>query len=414
MEAAVAVASTASRPGGEATAGGNRPPVLAFLTDEQSEAALRGGLGPLVEDLQIRRGGIATACRAMEREPTPHVLIVDVSGIEDPALALDELAAVCEPDVRVLVVGDRNDLPLYRRLTQEFAVNEYIYKPLTRDHVARLFGPALAGAVVERESSGRGGRVIAVLGARGGTGATTLAANLALSVAGATRGHVALVDLNLRGGTVGLSLGIKPGSGLRVALEEPDRVDALFLDRAAIPVADRVRVIAAEEPMESNPTTTAESARRLLELLRDRFNTIVVDLPSPPGPTERAVLNAARQVLITFGPDVAGVRDALALKRMVATQGAGAHALLVLNNAGMPGGLSEQLIEEALGGRPDCVLPWLPKQMIRALNLGQPAVQASATYRRSLAPLVREVSGTAVERSRSSLFGWFRRGDRRA
>ncbi|HEV7265139.1 MAG TPA: hypothetical protein VGN83_09495 [Falsiroseomonas sp.] len=410
----MAVASTATRPATDSAAGSNRPAVLAFLTDEQSEVALRGGLGPLVEDLQIRRGGIASACRAMEREPTPHVLIVDVSGIEDPALALEELASVCEPDVRVLVVGDRDELPLYRRLTQELGVHEYIYKPLTRDHVARLFGPAIAGAVVERDGDGRGGRVIAVLGARGGTGASTLAVNLALSVAGATRGHVALVDLNLRGGTIGLSLGIKPGSGLRVALEEPDRVDALFLERAAIPVADRVRVIAADEAMESNPTTTAESARRLLALLRHRFNTIVVDLPSPPGPTERAVLSAARQVLITFGPDVAGVRDALALKRMVATQGSAGHSLLVLNHAGMPGGLSAQLIEEALGGPPDCTLPWLPKQIIRAMNLGQPAMAASATFRRALEPLVREVSGAAAERRKSSLFGWLRRGERRA
>jgi pilus assembly protein CpaE len=411
-------ANLASRPAADAAsgagAGADRPPILAYLTDEQSESALRGGLGPLVEDLQIRRGGITAACRAMEREATPRVLIVDVSGVEDPALALDELATVCEPDVRVLVVGDRNELPLYRRLTQELGVHEYIYKPLTRDHVARLFGPAIAGAVVERESGGRGGRVIAVCGARGGSGATTLATNLALAVAGASHRHVALVDLNLRGGTMGLSLGIKPGSGLRVALEQPDRVDALFLERAAIPVAERVRVIAADEPMETNPTTTAESVRRLLELLRHRFNTIVVDVPCPPGPAERAVLSAARQVLITFGPDVAGVRDALAMKRMVTTQGSNGHAMLVLNNAGLPGGLSAQLIEEALGGRPDCVVPWLPKQLVRALNLGQPAVSASATFRRALAPLVREVSGTAVERRRSSLFSWLGCGDRGA
>lgn len=406
-------ANLANRTGAEA-AGADRPPVVAYLTDEQSEAALRGGLGPLVEELQIRRGGIAAAVRAMEREPTPRVLIVDVSGIEDPAVELDALAGVCEPDVRVLVVGDRDDLPLYRRLTHELGVHEYIYKPLTRDHVARLFGPAIAGAVVERDGSGRGGRIVAVCGARGGSGATTIAGNLALAVAGASRGHVALVDLHLRGGTLGLSLGIKPGSGLRIALEHPDRVDALFLERAAIPVAERVRVIAAEEPMETNPEATAESVRRLLELLRHRFNTIVVDLATPPGMAERAVLAAARQVLIPFGPDVAGIRDALAMRRVVATQGNGAHALLVLNRAGIPGGLSTQLVEEGLNGRPDCVLPWLPKPMLKALNLGKPALHESAAFRRALSPLVREVSGAAVERRRASLLGWLGLGERRA
>jgi pilus assembly protein CpaE len=405
-------ASLASRAGTESGAP-DRTQVIAFLVDEQSEAALRGGLSALVEDLQVRRGGVAAATRAMEREPTPRVLIVDVAGIADPTAELEALAAVCEPDVRVLVVGDRDELPLYRRLTQELGVHEYIYKPLTRDHVARLFGPAIAGAVVDRDPVGRGGRVVAVCSARGGAGATTIASNLALEIASATRGHVALVDLHLRGGTVGLSLGVKPGSGLRIALEHPDRVDALFLERAAIPMGERVRVIAAEEPMDAAPAASAESVRRLLDLLRHRFNSIVVDLRSPPGAVERTVMNAARQVLIAFGPDVAGVRDALAMKRMVVAQATGTHPLLVLNRLGIPGGLTLELVEEGLGGRADCVLPYQPKQILRALNLGQPASTACPAFRRALGPLVREVSGIATERRRTSLFGWLRGRDRR-
>lgn len=407
--------SVASRPGTE-SGSSDRPQLLAFVTDEVSEAALRGGLGPLVEDLQIRRGNVMQAIRAMEREPTPSVLIVDVSGVADPPEALDQLAQVCEPDVRVLVVGEREDVAFYRRLTHGLGVAEYLYKPLTRDHVARLFGPAIAGAVAEREEGGgRGGRVVAVCGARGGAGASTVAANLALAVSAATRGHVALVDLHLRGGTIALSLGARAGSGLRIALENPEKADALFLERSAIPVADRVRMIAADEPMEADPQATPESVKRFLELLRHRFNTIVVDLAAPPGKVERAVLGMARQVVIAFSPDVAGVRDALALKRMVAAQASGAHALLVLNRAGMPGGLSEELVQEGLGTRPDCVLPWLPKPMLRAFNLGQPAIEACPPFRRAMEPLVREVSGVAAARKagRSSLLGLLGLGERR-
>jgi pilus assembly protein CpaE len=294
-------------------------------------------------------------------------------------------------------------------------VAEYLYTPLTRDHVARLFGPAIAGAVADRdEPAGRGGRIVAVCGARGGTGATTVATELALSISNGTRGHVALVDMHLRGGTVALSLGARAGSGLRVALENPEKADQLFIERAAIPVADRVRLFAAEEPMESDPQASAESAKRFLDLLRNRFNTIVVDLPTPPGAMERAVLAAARQVIITFGPDIAGVRDALAMKRLIASQGTGVHALLVLNRAGIPGGLSMPLIEEGLGTKPDCVLPWQPKQLLGAFNLGKSAATLSPAFARALSPLVREVSGVAgVERSRSTLARLLGLGDRR-
>jgi pilus assembly protein CpaE len=389
----------------------NRPAVVAFLSDEDSEAALRGGLGPLVEEMQLRRGTAATAARAMEREPTPRVLIVDVSGMEDPSATLDSLAAVCEPDVRVLVVGDREDLAFYRRLTQGLGVQEYLYKPLTRDNVARLFGAAIAGAVTARESTGRGGRLISVISARGGSGATTIATSIALSVAGSSRGHVGLLDLHLRGGTVALGLGVRPGAGLKVALEHPERADSLFLERAAIPVAERVRVIAADEPIEADTVATPESLEHFLTLLRDRFNTILVDLPMPPGPVERAVLAASRQVLIVFGPDVGGLRDALALKRYVISQGTGAHPIMVLNRDGIPGGLTRKLVEEGLQTKPDYVVPFMPKPLLRAFNLGLPAVKESPAFARALGPLVREVSGVALKR-KAGLFGLFG-GDRR-
>jgi pilus assembly protein CpaE len=399
-----------TEPGPVAT---NRPAVVAFLADEDSEAALRGGLGPLVEEMHIRRGTAATAARAMEREPTPRVLIVDVAGMEDPSAALDTLAAVCEPDVRVLVVGDREDLAFYRRLTQGLGVQEYLYKPLTRDNVARLFGAAIAGAVSARETNGRGGRLISVCSARGGAGATTIATNIALSVASSSRGHVGLLDLHLRGGTVALGLGIRPGAGLKVALEQPERADSLFLERAAIPVAERVRVIAADEPLETDTVATPESLEHFLVLLRDRFNTILVDLPMPPGPVERAVLAASRQVLIVFGPEVGGLRDALAMKRFVISQGTGAHPILVLNRDGLPGALTSKLVEEGLQGKPDYVIPYMPKPLLRAFNLGLPAIKESPAFARALAPLVREVSGVAMKRS-AGLFGWFGGGDRRA
>ena len=109
-------------------------------------------------------------------------------------------------------------------------VAEYVHKPLTRDHVTRLFVPQIAGVTMDASAS-RGGSVIAVCGARGGVGTTTVAVNLALQLTAATRGHVALLDLHLRQGTTALMLGVKPIGGLRIALEQPERADALFLDR---------------------------------------------------------------------------------------------------------------------------------------------------------------------------------------
>ena len=103
-----------------ALGGPGRPGFLAFIADEGSEAALRGGLVDLLGgNMTIRRGDVATAARTLEREPTPHVLVVDITGVSDPIAALEKLAAVCTPDVRLLAVGERSDIGFYRQMTRD-------------------------------------------------------------------------------------------------------------------------------------------------------------------------------------------------------------------------------------------------------------------------------------------------------
>jgi pilus assembly protein CpaE len=381
-----------------------RAAAVAFISDDATEAALRGGLVELIGAVQIRRGGVRAACHALETEASPRVLVVDVSGTEDPLKELDALAAVCEPDTKVLVIGERTDIEFYRDVTRHLGIDEYLTKPLTRDKVSTLVGPYIAGAEPERAES-RGGRVVAVCGARGGVGATTVAVNLALQMAEQTHGHIALLDLHLRGGHAAMMLGVSPGPGLRLALEDPDRVDGLFLERVAIAAGDRLRVIAAEEPFDSEPAPTRAGVKRVMELLRQRFNIIVVDMPTPPSPAEREALLPARQMLVVLGPDVGSLRDAQQVRRLATAHLGAGHTMMVLNRAAAPGALKSLLVAEGLGAKPDVIIPDLPKQLPRAANLGRPALTESAALRRALAPLTQEISGIEQRLKRGGLFG---------
>ena len=382
----------------------DRLAAIAFVADEATEAALRSGLSEFLGSLQVRRGGLRHAIRALEAEASPRMLMVDVSGLKDPVGELDALSAVCAPDTTVLVIGERADIEFYRDITRNLGVSEYLTKPLTRDHVATLVGPYVAGATPERVSS-RGGRVVVVCGARGGVGATTVAVNLTLQIAERTRGQVVLLDLHLRGGHAAMMMGVTPSAGLRLALEKPHHADTLLLDRVAIPVGDRLRVIAAEESFETDPAPTAEGVTRVVELLRQRFNVVVVDMPSPPSAAERQALLLARHVLVVLGPDLASLRDAEQTRRMVAGMIGAGRTLMVVNRANAPGALKANLVQEGLGAKPDAIIPDLPRALPRAANMGNPALPESVALQRALAPITQEISGIAAQRRRGGLFG---------
>ena len=393
---------------GNAIMSADRPSLMVFVADEASEAAIRGGIGDVL-GAQLRRGTVRTAVKALEKEGTPRVLIVDISGIDDPFGALDDLASVCTPDVRVLVVGERTEIGFYRDITRNVGVHEYLHKPLTRDTVARLFAPLIQGG--GDGGLDRGGQVTVVCGVHGGVGATTLAVNLALQLEDVTRGHVALLDLHLRGGTAAMMLGARVTSGLRVALEEPERVDSLFLDRVAVPISERVRLIAAEEPMEADVRPTEEGARRVIEMLRQRFNHVVIDLPLPPGPVERMVLQRARHVVLVLAPDVASIRDTVSVKKLVSMTGSAGRVITVLNGMGRKGYLPTKLIAEGIGAMPEVVIPDLPRQLPRAANLGRPALRDSPILRRALGILSQEIAAVrSADRPRSIFARLFGRG----
>jgi pilus assembly protein CpaE len=377
--------------------------IVAFVADEASIATLRAGLVNLGDGADVRRGTVQHAIRYLAKGAPPRALVVDIEGLSDPQVVLDDLARVCPPDVKVIVVGDSSDIAFYRLLVHELGVTEYVHKPLTRESIQHLVLPHLSGSVASHPGM-RGGHVVAVCGARGGTGTTTIAVNTALELARVTNGYVALLDLHLQGGTAAAMLAGRPGPGLRIALEDPERADTLFLERAAIAVTPRLRLIAAEEGFGTIPVVSESGVVTMLDLLRQKFNFIVVDLPMPLPPAMHRVIALARHVAVVLGPDVFSLRDTKAIRQFVASASSLDRVLTVLNRADMDGGLKPAMIRKGLGAAPDVAIPELGKRMLEGANLGIPAVQHVPALRRHLAPLVREISGVHAKASRGSLF----------
>ena len=369
----------------------DRLTVLAFLGDPATEQVLRDGLGDLVANgMDIRRGTVRTAITAMAKLPTPEVLIIDIAGEDQPLHALGELSEVVEPGVRVLVIGDTDDVDFYRHITRGMGVMEYIFKPITREAVARHFAPLVTRKTIGQDAA-RGGRVIAVMGARGGVGATTISGNLAWMLGVTAKRHTVFLEADLHRGSGALLLGAKTGPGLRMALETPDRIDPLFVERAAQPITERLQVLASEEKLNEQLHYAPGAARRLIDALRVRYNFIIADVPFLPMPCNRELIEFAHHRVIVMDPSLASVRDTLRLLGLPNGPWQPQSPTIVLNRQGRPGGLTRKQIEDGLKVKIDVAIPDLPKQLNESATFGEPAMNARGPFRQAIIALSREI-----------------------
>ena len=233
--------------------------------------------------------------------------------------------------------------------------------------------------------------MITVTGVRGGVGATTIATNLAWHFGVSIRRHTVLLDPDIHFGSACFMLNAEPGVGLAAALQTPERIDALLAERAAVPVDDRLHVLAGQERLDGRAGYAPEAAATLLTALRRRYNFIVADVPYRPLPLFQELLDLSHRRVLVLDPSLVSVRDTLRLLALPGASGA-SRAVLVLNRANRPGALSRGQIEEALQRKVDIIIPDQPKIAGTAATLGKPAAAERGSFRDAILALTREVA----------------------
>lgn len=389
------------------------PPFMAFAADEATRAVMIAAAELMgFEATAVIAGDPALAAASLREIPTPDVLVVDIDGELAVAEAVERLAEVCDPSAHVVLVGSVNDVGFYRDL-KAAGVGDYLVKPLTPAALGQAMQkPPPAAAAVPAMDPAEGIR-IGVVGARGGVGATSLATSLAWLLAQERGIHTALVDLDVRFGSVALALDLEPGRGLAEAMENPARVDDLFIERATLSVTETLGVLASE----ADPATCApapDAAPLLTAHLCRSFAAVVLDIPREQA-GDAALMTALDHLVVVSEPTLAGLRDAVRLKALVLGMGLSDAALhVIVNRAGLfaKGELDAKTM--AAGGHLDIshVLPFDAKSAAAAMTEGRPLVQAAgrAKLGKALRALLCEVAPVEDAPSTSGFARLFRRG----
>jgi pilus assembly protein CpaE len=255
--------------------------------------------------VKLHMGGGAAAVEAYRSAPTPNVIVLEATHDRNAISAcLDELAEFCDVGTRVIVCGKVNDIVLYRELIMK-GVSEYLVAPFTVldfvQAISNLYGAPGAGPV---------GRVIAVVGAKGGVGASSVAHNIAWSIASGLDVSTIIADMDLGFGTAGLDYNQDPPQGIADAVFSPDRVDANLIERLLSKCSDKLSLLAAPATLDRLYDFPETAFDGIVDILRGATPCVVLDLPHIWSAWTKRALVSADDVVIVAAPDLANLRNA--------------------------------------------------------------------------------------------------------
>ena len=379
--------------------------IHAFCEFPDTGAALQraGGDRPLSKaHLQVQLGGVNAAVEHYTGQITPNLLIVETKLDGQDALGeLDRLAEVCDPATKVVVVGRVNDVELYRELMRRGA-SEYLVAPVEPLQLIEV----ISGLYLDPGATPIG-RVVAVVGARGGAGSSTLSHNIGWCIAEELHINTTIVDLDLPFGTVGLDFNDEASQGVSDALSAPERLDDVLLDRLLLKRGDHLSLFTAPAALERDYDAVPESYEAVIDAVRQSTPCVILDLPHGWAPWIRNTLLAADDVVIVATPDLTSLRNAKNIIELV--KGARPNdnpPRLVINQVGMPKRpeIPSKDFAETMGVDPAAIIAFEPALFGQAANNGQMVIELSpkAPVSEAVRRLCRSLTGRSVAANRNS------------
>ncbi|USU04760.1 pilus assembly protein CpaE [Sphingomonadaceae bacterium OTU29LAMAA1] len=371
---------------------GHREPFAAYVCDDTTVETLR----PIAAELgwsvdKVHKGGLRNAVQSLSVSASPQILFVDLAESGDPLNDINALAEVCEPGTVVIAAGQVNDVRLYRDLVAS-GIQDYLLKPLHPDAMREAFShaqtmlnaPKLAEAAVDRPHC-----AIAVIGTRGGVGASTIATSVAWLLSEKEKRSTALLDLDVHFGTGALTLDLEPGRGLTDAIENPSRIDGLFIERAMVKATEKLAVLSAEAPINAPIMTDGAAFYQLQEEMRAAFEATVVDLPRAMLVQHPHLISDIQAAVVVTELTLASARDTIRILSWLKSNAPQTHVTVVANRVHASGQLeiTRKDFEGSIERKIDFVVPFDQKLAAQAAKLGKPLAEAGKASK-TVAPIL--------------------------
>lgn len=366
---------------------GTRDPFMAFLCDESTLDVTRAVCSEMGwPEEKANKGGLRNAIQSLSVAASPQILLVDLSESGDPINDINSLAEVCEPGTVVIAMGQVNDVRLYRDLIIS-GLQDYLLKPINpvmlRDAINNA-QTSLNNARQEENGSDRPHVSTAIVGTRGGSGASTLATSLAWVLSEQMSLSTGLLDLDVHFGTGALTLDLEPGRGLVDAIDNPSRIDGLFIERALIKANDNLSILSAEASMSAPVMSDGSAFFQLQEEFRSAFDNSIIDAPRNMLIDYPHLAHDLNVVILNTELTLAAARDAIRILAWLGSNAMQAKIIVVANKVNASyNEITRKEFESSIDRAIDFIIPSDPKAATQAAKLGQTLIAASPNSKAS-------------------------------
>jgi pilus assembly protein CpaE len=347
--------------------------------------------------MTMHMGGLPKAVDHFQSASTPNLIVIEALDGGDSLFALlAELAEVCDPSTKVIVLGRANDIGLYRELMRQ-GISDYIVRPRSPlqiiKSIATLYIDPAAPPI---------GKTVAFVGARGGAGSSTLAHNVAWCAAEEMHSDTVILDLDLPFGTASLDFEQDPTSGLIEALSSPERLDDVLLDRLLQKHTERLSLFTAPNLLDRDYDIDDQAFETVIDVVRSAAPTIIVDVPHVWTGWSKRLLQSADHIVITATADLASFRNTKNLVDIISgSRPNDSPPILVINQFDAKlSSVQPKQYEEHVGLKPSAVFGWEPQLFHTAATNAAPIVQVGAKSK--TAQSIRELTAFVLGRTQAA------------
>jgi pilus assembly protein CpaE len=352
-----------------------------YLVEEATKAAVETiPFKELSITPEIYGDGIAYAIEHLKKDRSPDIILVDISKSTMPLSDLAALAEVCEPRVEVIVIGEKNDVGLFRSLLKA-GVRDYLVKPLMESLLIKSIQEIVhqeEGVSKSSLGSLKAGKIVAVMGSRGGIGVSSIISNLGIVLSETYEKRTCILDMDMHTGTLPQYLDIESSEGFSQLFESPDRIDKILLDRYMTFYNERLGILCSELSFLEKPQIKLESVDALFNFIAPQFHYTLIDLPRHfSQPVISHVLTHASQLIVLCDYSITSLKDTCRILQMTKAFPNLTHGTIVVANQidlHKKGSIDRETYEATVQRPLNLEIKFDPIYPLQAVLDGEPAV----------------------------------------